>query len=145
MSLNQQQGGGRYHIETSQLISGTNQWTVFYMITASVMKELIFILIQLYEMCGVGRVDQGRQRRIRGLIFRYSEEEKTFLWFPFSETASLHVLNSQTLYIDSLYRLFNKETEVIETEHFLLLPPNPQSYSKINFAFILITNTCFDF
>ena len=33
--------GGRYHIETSPLIFGANQWTDFYMITASVMKELI--------------------------------------------------------------------------------------------------------
>ena len=33
--------GGRYHIETSplsKLISGANQWTGFYIITASVMK-----------------------------------------------------------------------------------------------------------
>ena len=33
--------GGRYHIQTSPLICGANQWTGFYMITASVMKELI--------------------------------------------------------------------------------------------------------
>ena len=32
--------GGRYHIETSPLICPANQWTGFYMITASVMKEL---------------------------------------------------------------------------------------------------------
>ena len=32
--------GGRYHIETSPLICKTNQWTGFYMIMASVMKEL---------------------------------------------------------------------------------------------------------
>ena len=32
--------GGRYHIETSPLICGANQWTGFYMITASVMKGL---------------------------------------------------------------------------------------------------------
>ena len=32
--------GGRYHIETSPLICGANQWTGFYMITASFMKEL---------------------------------------------------------------------------------------------------------
>ena len=30
-----------YHIETSPLICSANQWTGFYMITASVMKELI--------------------------------------------------------------------------------------------------------
>ena len=34
--------GGRYHIETSPLICWANQWTGFYMITASVMKELSF-------------------------------------------------------------------------------------------------------
>ena len=32
--------GGRYHIETSPLIRGANQWTGFYMITASVLKGL---------------------------------------------------------------------------------------------------------
>ena len=32
--------GGRYHIETSPLICRTNQWTGFYMITASVMKRV---------------------------------------------------------------------------------------------------------
>ena len=29
-----------YHIETSALICGANQWIGFYMITASVLKEL---------------------------------------------------------------------------------------------------------
>ena len=32
--------GGRYHIETSPLICSANQWTDFYMLTTSVMKEL---------------------------------------------------------------------------------------------------------
>ena len=32
--------GNRYHIETSSLIRGANQWTGFYMITAYVIKEL---------------------------------------------------------------------------------------------------------
>ena len=32
--------GGRYHIETSPLICSPNQWTGFYMITASVVKGL---------------------------------------------------------------------------------------------------------
>ena len=32
--------GGRYHTEISPLICRANQWTGFYMITASVMKEL---------------------------------------------------------------------------------------------------------
>ena len=31
---------GPYHIETSPLICKANQWTSFYMIVASVMKEL---------------------------------------------------------------------------------------------------------
>ena len=35
--------GGRYHKETSPLIYSENQWTGFYMITASAMKELIDI------------------------------------------------------------------------------------------------------
>ena len=38
--LNPFQDGGGYHIETSPLICGANQWTCFYMITASVLKEL---------------------------------------------------------------------------------------------------------
>ena len=33
--------GGRYHIETSPLICAADQWTGFYMLTASVMKGLI--------------------------------------------------------------------------------------------------------
>ena len=32
--------GGQYHIETSPLICSSNQWIGFYMISASVMKEL---------------------------------------------------------------------------------------------------------
>ena len=32
--------GGRYHIETSQFICSANQWTGFYMISASFMKGL---------------------------------------------------------------------------------------------------------
>ena len=32
--------GGHYHIETSPSIWSANQWTGFYMITASAMKEL---------------------------------------------------------------------------------------------------------
>ena len=33
--------GGCCHIKTSPLICSANQWTGFYMVTASVMKELI--------------------------------------------------------------------------------------------------------
>ena len=40
MSFNEIHDGGRYHIETSPLICSPNRWTGFYMITASVMKEL---------------------------------------------------------------------------------------------------------
>ena len=36
--------GGRYHIATSPLICTANHWTGFYMIMASVMKELNLIL-----------------------------------------------------------------------------------------------------
>ena len=32
--------GGRYHIENSPLICRANQWTGFYMISPSVVKEL---------------------------------------------------------------------------------------------------------
>ena len=39
--------GGRYHIETSPLICSAIQLTGFYMITASVMKELIPQMITL--------------------------------------------------------------------------------------------------
>ena len=40
--------GGHYHIETSPLICSANQWTGFYMITASVMKGLrVLALITL--------------------------------------------------------------------------------------------------
>ena len=43
--------GGRYHIETSPspLICSANQWTGFYMITASVMKELTVLPIAMSE------------------------------------------------------------------------------------------------
>ena len=36
--------GGRYHIETSPLICGANQWTGFYMISASDIVEKILNL-----------------------------------------------------------------------------------------------------
>ena len=35
------QDGGRYHIETSPLIYGANQWSGFYMIRTSVLKGLM--------------------------------------------------------------------------------------------------------
>ena len=41
--------GGPFHIETSPLICRVNQWTSFYMITASVMKELIEL--QMLRRC----------------------------------------------------------------------------------------------
>ena len=50
--------GGRYHIETSPLIYGANQWTGFYMITASVMKQLmrklVSVDINIYS-CGISK------------------------------------------------------------------------------------------
>ena len=42
--------GGRYHIETSPLICRANHWAGFYMITASVMKELIIGLFTLKKI-----------------------------------------------------------------------------------------------
>ena len=36
--------GDRYHVETSPLICGANQWTGFYMVTAY-MKEFKFMLV----------------------------------------------------------------------------------------------------
>ena len=42
--------GAHFHIETSPVIFGANQWTGFCMITASVMKELIlFVEINFIE------------------------------------------------------------------------------------------------
>ena len=38
--LNSFMAGDRYHIETSPLIYSVDQWTGFYMITASFLKEL---------------------------------------------------------------------------------------------------------
>ena len=40
--------GDRYHIETSPLICSANQWTGFFMIMASVMKELNMCDIIIY-------------------------------------------------------------------------------------------------
>ena len=39
MSLQLFDDGGHYHIETSPLIYQANQWTVFYMVPASVIKD----------------------------------------------------------------------------------------------------------
>ena len=41
--------GGRYYIETSPLICGANQWTGFYMVTASVMKGLKQMTCNLFS------------------------------------------------------------------------------------------------
>ena len=44
--------GDHYHIETSPLICFTNQWTGFYMIRTSIIKEfnvLTFYLANLYH------------------------------------------------------------------------------------------------
>ena len=46
--------GDRYLIKTSPLICGANQWTGFYMITASVMKGLIWNLVpRLIQICRI--------------------------------------------------------------------------------------------
>ena len=42
--VNEFDDGGRYHIETSPFICSANQWTSFYMIAASVMKELMNLI-----------------------------------------------------------------------------------------------------
>ena len=47
------QDGGRYHIETNPLICSANQWTGFYMITASVLKGLISSLIVIITFVNV--------------------------------------------------------------------------------------------
>ena len=49
---------GPYHIETSALICSANQWTCFYMITASVMKELhcityIYVYLFIFGSCNL--------------------------------------------------------------------------------------------
>ena len=48
ISLQPFHDGGRYHIEISPLICSANQWTGFYMITASVMKGLNEILRHIF-------------------------------------------------------------------------------------------------
>ena len=40
LRLNSFMTGDRYYIETSPFICSVDQWTGFYMITASVLKEL---------------------------------------------------------------------------------------------------------
>ena len=37
--------GDPYHIETSPLTCKANQWTGFYMIGTTVMKELVFLVL----------------------------------------------------------------------------------------------------
>ena len=41
--------GGRNHMETSPLICRANQWTGFYLITASGMKELNVLQISIFH------------------------------------------------------------------------------------------------
>ena len=48
--------GGRYHIETSPLIFRTNQWTGFYMISASVMKDLKILSLNALETVGLNQL-----------------------------------------------------------------------------------------
>ena len=54
--------GGRYHIETSPLIYGANQWTGFYMTTASVIKGLILLEVNAIKdrsFQGCSRIGAG--------------------------------------------------------------------------------------
>ena len=44
--------GGCYHIETSPLICSANQWAGFYMITASIMKELSKFNVLSWSLSG---------------------------------------------------------------------------------------------
>ena len=50
VKLNSFHDGGRYHIETSPLICSANQWTGFYTIMASVMKELNICFLHIYHL-----------------------------------------------------------------------------------------------
>ena len=43
--------GGPYHIETSPLICRANQWTGFYIIGTSVLKQLIASLKSFLNLC----------------------------------------------------------------------------------------------
>ena len=45
--------GGRYHIETIPLICSANQWTGFYVITASAVRELTHSLIIFSFLCNM--------------------------------------------------------------------------------------------
>ena len=53
----------RYHIETSPLIFGANQWTGFYMITASVFKGLNVYFHFYYSLCCLKRFYKGNLSR----------------------------------------------------------------------------------
>ena len=61
--------GGRYHVETSPLICSANRWTGFYMITASVMKELKHSLFFQFQ--------EASESTLRSLIARVSNKERT--------------------------------------------------------------------
>ena len=52
--------GGPYHIETSSLICSANQWIDFYLIEASVMKELN---VQQVDSLGEKSNDNNIQER----------------------------------------------------------------------------------
>ena len=90
--LNPIQDGGHYHIETSPMICGANQWTGFYMITASVLKGLriiaseIIILTFLYLKQSLMATSEKRVYTSRkyltepGIsVLKWSENIK-FLW-----------------------------------------------------------------
>ena len=59
--------GGRYHIETSPLIYGANQWTGFYMTTASVIKGLILLEVNAIKdrsFQGCSRIGAGGGKKV---------------------------------------------------------------------------------
>ena len=51
--------GDRYYVETGPLIYSANQWTGFYMIMASVMKELTWNIFQTLFLCLRRRLSTG--------------------------------------------------------------------------------------
>ena len=54
LNLGDRLDGDHYHIETSPLICGANQWTGFYMIAAFVMKGLKISRLSLMILTGLG-------------------------------------------------------------------------------------------
>ena len=77
--------GGRYHIEASPLIFRVNQWTGFYMITASVMKELKIFKMRFdkssHRRCYTTKVFFLKETPTQVFSCEYCEIfKKTYLW-----------------------------------------------------------------